>query len=130
MNSIISACGNDCSVCPRYYTNSDKKLLRTAELWHQIGYRDRVVSIDEIRCDGCKPENWCRYEIIKCVTSNEIANCGQCETYPCKKINETFDKTMTFESNCKKYCTNQEFEIMKKAFFEKRENLDIEQNKK
>jgi len=54
---IIAACGNDCSLCPRYnkvpFVKSDEELSHTAELWYKIGYRDHVVSNEEISCQGC-----------------------------------------------------------------------------
>ena len=55
---IIAACGNDCAVCPRYnvppYTKTAEELHHTAELWYKIGYRDHVVTNEEIACTGCK----------------------------------------------------------------------------
>ncbi|MGN0740522.1 MAG: DUF3795 domain-containing protein [Treponema sp.] len=120
---IIAACGNDCSKCPRHLPKTKEELLHTAELWHKIGYRDRVVSPEEISCTGCKKENWCRYEIISCTTENKIQNCGQCKNYQCAKIKECFEKTKSFIPACKADCTSSEFEILKKAFFEKEENL-------
>ena len=67
---IIAACGNDCSACPRYvahpYEKTEEELQHTAELWMKIGYRDHIVTNEEISCTGCKPENWCRYHVIGC----------------------------------------------------------------
>ena len=58
---IIAACGNDCSACHRYvgvsYEKTEEELHHTAEQWDKIGYRDHVVSNEEIACTGCKPEN-------------------------------------------------------------------------
>ena len=49
---IIAACGNDCAACPRYtaypYEKTDEELHHTAELWMRIGYRDHVVTNEEI----------------------------------------------------------------------------------
>ena len=57
---ILAACGNDCSVCPRYtalpYEKTGEELQHTAELWMKIGYRDHVVTNDEIACSGCRPD--------------------------------------------------------------------------
>ena len=68
---IIAACGNDCAACPRFLPKSEDELHKTAILWYKIGCRDNVVSNDEISCNGCKKENWCRYGIISC-TSEKI----------------------------------------------------------
>ena len=76
MQKIIAACGNDCSACPRYvappYEKSDEELKYTAELWLEIGYRDRLVSNEEISCIGCRPENWCRYLVVKCCEDKNV----------------------------------------------------------
>ena len=125
---IISACGNDCSICPRYnygpYVKTDAELRSTAELWHKIGYRDHIVTNEEISCAGCKVDNWCRYNIIKCTSGRNIDNCGQCSQYPCDNIKNCFEITKTFEPSCKKVCTAEEYEILSKAFFEKEKNLN------
>ena len=73
---FIAACGNDCAACPRYvahpYEKTDAELHHTAELWMKIGYRDHIVSNDEISCTGCKPENWCRYHVVECCEDKGI----------------------------------------------------------
>lgn len=124
---IIAACGNDCPVCPRYnkppYEKTEEELRHTAELWMKIGYRDHVVTNEEISCYGCKPENWCRYKVIKCTMEHGVENCGKCPEYPCENIKECFEVTKSFEPMCKKMCNDEEYEIMRKAFFEKEKNL-------
>ena len=123
----IAACGNDCAVCPRYnvppYTKTAEELHHTAELWYKIGYRDHVVTNEEIACTGCKEENWCRYRLVKCVNEKHIAHCGQCENYPCDVIKACFTVTGSFIPSCKKACTPEDFETLRKAFFEKEKNL-------
>ena len=125
---IIAACGNDCAACPRYvahpYEKTDEELARTAELWMKIGYRDHIVSNEEISCTGCKPENWCRYRIVKCCAERNVANCGACEEYPCAQVKDCFAVTKSFEPQCREVCTKKEYEQLKKAFFEKEKNLD------
>lgn len=120
----IAACGNDCASCPRFLAKSKEELRHTAELWMQIGYRDSVVSNDEIACNGCKPGNQCRYAINSCVREHNISNCGQCKEYSCKKIKECFAVTDTFAPGCEKVCSKEEYEMLKKAFYCKEENLD------
>ena len=89
----------------------------------KIGYRDHVVTNEEIACTGCKEENWCRYRLVKCVNEKHIAHCGQCENYPCDVMKACFTVTGSFISTCKKVCTPEDFEILRKAFFEKEKNL-------
>lgn len=125
---IIAACGNDCSACPRYtappYGKTDEELQHTAELWMRIGYRDHVVSIDEIACEGCQPSNWCRYNVVKCCGNKGIKTCAECTAYPCDNIKECFAVTASFEPECRKACTEKEYEQIRKAFFEKEKNLN------
>ena len=124
MGKIIAACGNDCSICPRYnkypFLKTDEELKHTAELWMKIGYRDHVVTNEEISCTGCKKDNWCRYNIVGCCRDKGIDNCSLCKDYPCNNIKECFEITKSFEPMCKKVCTKEEYEILKKAFLGKR----------
>ena len=131
MDRILAACGNDCSACPRYtahpYEKSAEELRRTAELWLKIGYRDHVVSNEEISCTGCKPENWCRYRVARCCEEKGIKACSSCPEYPCKTIRKCFEVTGSFEPKCRQVCSDAEFAALKKAFFEKEINLLSEQ---
>lgn len=124
---IIAACGNDCSACPRYikepYTKNKAQLAHTAELWYKIGYRDHVVTDKEISCTGCSEDNWCRYKVVRCTKDRGIENCGQCPEYPCDNIKECFEITKSFEPFCKQVCTDEEFGLLRRAFFEKEKNL-------
>lgn len=127
MEKIIAVCGNDCSACPRYtvhpYEKTEEQLRHTAELWMKIGYRDHLVSNEEIACSGCKPENWCRYGVAKCCEAKGISNCSECNEYPCDNMKECFEVTKSFEPMCRKVCTASEYEMLKRAFFEKEMNL-------
>ena len=127
MGKIIAACGNDCAACPRYvshpFEKTGEELRHTAELWRKIGYRDRVVSVEEIACAGCRPENWCRYQVAACCEKWGIPNCARCEVYPCAKMGECFAVTKSFAPKCREVCTEQEYAMLRRAFFEKEENL-------
>ncbi len=124
MKKEIAACGNDCAVCPRHLPKTEDELAHTAQLWKKIGYRDCIISNEEISCTGCKPENWCRYKIINCVEKKGIANCGCCEQYPCETILECFEVTESFAPGCRASYTEEEYEMLRKAFFCKKANLD------
>ncbi len=125
---IIAACGNDCSACPRYvkhpYEKTEDELRRTADLWMRIGYRDHIVTNREISCEGCSPENWCRYHVVKCCEDRGIRTCAACAEYPCENIRECFEVTRSFEPKCREVCSEAEYEMLKTAFFEKEQNLD------
>ena len=124
---ILAACGNDCESCPRYncapFTKTEEELINTAKLWHKVGYRDRVVAPEEISCTGCKVDNWCRYNVIGCVSQKGLDNCGQCQEYPCDNIKECFQSTKKFIPKCEEVCTKDELAMLRKAFWEKEQNL-------
>lgn len=124
----IAACGNDCASCPRYtahpFEKTEEELNRTAELWRDIGYRDRIMDPSEMACRGCSPGNWCRYGIISCSTAKGISSCAECPDYPCDKLLECFTVTASFEPACRQACTDEEYETIKRAFFDKKANLD------
>ena len=82
-----------------------------------------IVSNEEISCTGCKEDNWCRYKVIECTTDKQIENCGQCSQFPCDNIRECFEVTKSFEPFCKQACTEEEYVLISKAFFEKEKNL-------
>ncbi len=124
---IIAACGNDCAACPRYtappYEKTEEQLKRTAELWRKIGYRDRVVSVQEIACTGCRAENDCRYQAVGCAGEKGLPHCGACPDYPCERMETCFRVTRSFEEACRACCTPEEFAQISRAFFEKEQNL-------
>ena len=130
-DKIIAACGNDCAACPRYskepYVKSKEALEATARLWYKIGYRDHVVTAGEIACRGCSEDNWCRYQIVKCVREKGLKHCGECDKYPCDQIRECFRVTKSFEPSCRAVCTDAEYACISRAFFEKEKNLSENQ---
>lgn len=125
---IIAACGNDCTACPRYiaapYEKTDEQLHHTADLWKRIGYRDRIVSNEEISCRGCTPENFCRFQVVRCAFEKGVSVCSDCAEYPCENILACFETTKTFQPACRRECTDEEYAMIEKAFFMKRENLE------
>ena len=53
MEERITLCGDNCIECPRYNAHSEAELKRVAELRYRVGWRDRVVTNEEITCSGC-----------------------------------------------------------------------------
>ncbi len=127
MDRIIAPCGNDCAACPRYAAHpcekTEEELRHTAGLWMKIGYRDRIVTNEEISCTGCKPENWCRYHVVGCCEDKGIKSCAECGAYPCANLKDCFSVTKSFEPRCRQVCTQKEYDALRRAFFEKEQNL-------
>ena len=105
--------------------NDVQKLKEAALMWKRVGWRDRVLGADEIRCGGCRTVNWCRYNGIReCAVDHDLDNCGECRQYPCDRLNEVFEQTASYAGQCKKLFSKEDFAILSKAFFTKKDNLD------
>ena len=123
MEQIIAPCGDDCSVCPKYTAQSNEELQRVAELWCRAGWRDKIVSPEEVKCSGCSSYRSCTYGLIDCLNEKNIQKCNQCSDFPCEKIDRMPETTKQYEQPCREMCSDEEFIVLKKAFFEKEINL-------
>ena len=133
----IGICGDDCLYCPRYLATQIGKaeeLEKVKALWVRLGLRDPAFSAQDLACYGCTPANNCAYpELRACVSEKGIESCGLCEAYPCHLIGSTFEKSDKLYSQALKVCTPEELELLRKAFFSKRKNIEkkhLEKRKK
>lgn len=125
-NQKISFCGDVCTECPRYVAtmaNDNNALKSFAELWFRLGFRSKVADPEEMKCFGCNREKVCSNGINNCNHLETIINCGECNTFPCEKINAVFEKTETAYKTSKDKCSEIEYDVLKKAFFMKRQIL-------
>ena len=121
---VYSCCGDDCAVCPRFLAATDEELRETAEFWHRVGWRDRVVANDEIRCKGCGTRGACAFMILPCMREHGVDDCGKCGEYPCEKIREMLRLSDIKENECRACCDDPaEWALLKRAFYAKRQNL-------
>lgn len=123
MEEKITLCGDNCLICPRYTAHTEEELKRTAELWAKIGWRDTVVSMDEIKCAGCSSHKSCTYGLVDCTRAHGVKKCNQCKLFPCHKIRDMLNQSKEYQEQCKKVCTAKEYQILKASFFNKEENL-------
>jgi hypothetical protein len=126
MKQIISICGDVCSECPRYLAtlaNDHDELQRVAELWFQLGFRDKVVLPGEMRCNGCHTQKKCGYGLMGCENLAGLANCGECKLFPCEKFDAVFEKTEKGDELCKNRLNASEYAHFKRVFFMKKEIL-------
>lgn len=119
----ITLCGDNCLECPRYLAKSEEELQKVAELWHRVGWRDKVVSNEEIRCDGCSSHKQCTYKLVECVKENHVEKCNQCRKFPCEKIESMLKRSDVYKARCKELCTEVEYQMLEASFFNKEENL-------
>ncbi|MDE6067934.1 MAG: DUF3795 domain-containing protein [Treponemataceae bacterium] len=119
----ITLCGDDCLQCPRYLAKTEEEKNCVAELWHRIGWRDKIVSPEEISCEGCSSHKKCTYNLVECVKENGVEKCNQCSQFPCEKIKSMLERSAEYKKKCKKLCTREEYAMLEKSFFRKEENL-------
>jgi len=125
---ILAPCGNDCSACPRFSATASgdpDKLAAVAVFWHRLGWRDRVVSNEEIACLGCPPSTPCRHDITTCVVDRGLATCRACADHgACPRVDAMLARTDLTADTCREQCDAETYAVLEKAFFRKRENLN------
>lgn len=119
----ITLCGDNCLECPRYLAKTEEELNRVAELWYRVGWRDTIVSHNEISCTGCSSHKNCTYQLVECVHEHKVEKCNQCSEFPCDKINDMLKRSCEYKEKCKSVCSQEEYERLEKSFFHKLENL-------
>lgn len=123
MEEKITLCGDNCIYCPRYNAKSDDELEKVAELWYRIGFRDKIVSNDEIKCDGCSSHKKCTYNLVECTHNHNVEKCNMCNEFPCDKINDMLKRSKEYQKKCREVCSEEEYKTLEKAFFDKENNL-------
>lgn len=124
MDEKITLCGDNCLYCPRYNAHSDEDLNKVAELWYRIGWRESIVSNEEIQCIGCSSHKQCTYHLVECIKEHHVEKCNQCMEYPCRKISDMLDRSKEYQKKCKELCSQEEYDTLEKAFFDKENNLE------
>lgn len=119
----ITLCGDNCKECPRYNARSEEELRQAAELWYRVGWRDHVVSNEEIRCTGCSSHKDCTYHLVECTKEHGVEKCNQCAGFPCEKINDMLKRSGAYQLKCKEVCSDEEYAQLERAFFDKKNNL-------
>lgn len=119
----ITLCGDNCIECPRYNARTEAELSKVAELWYRVGWRDRIVSNEEISCTGCSSHKQCTYNLVECTKEHGVDRCNQCTEFPCQKIEDMLERSKTYEKRCEKVCSKEEYLAIQKAFFYKENNL-------
>lgn len=123
MEEKITLCGDNCIYCPRYNARTDDELKHVAELWYKVGWRDSVVSNEEIKCTGCSSHKQCTYQLVECTKEHGVTKCNQCGEFPCEKISDMLKRSEMYQKKCREVCTAEEYAALEKAFFDKENNL-------
>lgn len=123
MHEKITLCGDNCIECPRYNAHSDEELKKVAELWYRVGWRNSIISNKEISCSGCSSHKQCTYKLVECTKEHNVEKCNQCSEFPCLKISDMLKRSEEYQKKCMKVCTDQEYNSLARAFFDKENNL-------
>lgn len=123
MKEKITLCGDNCLECPRYNAHTDEELKAVAELWYRVGWRKTIVSNEEIACSGCPSHKQCTYQLVECTKEHDVDKCNQCGEFPCMKINNMLESSAKYKTRCKEVCSEQEYIVLERAFFDKENNL-------
>jgi len=123
MEERITLCGDNCMACPRYNAHSEIELKNVAELWYRVGWRNTMVSNEEIACTGCSSHKVCTYGLVDCIRNHGVEKCNQCKEFPCGKIMDMLERSKEYQEKCKEVCSEEEYIVLEKAFFDKENNL-------
>lgn len=123
MKEMITLCGDNCIECPRYNARTDEQRRQVAELWYRVGWRDHVVSCEEIACNGCSSHKQCTYGLVDCTRSHGVEKCNQCPEFPCGKIRDMLARSERYQTRCREVCTPEEYAALERSFFDKENNL-------
>ena len=128
-NNKIAYCGDNCAYCPKYIatiSGSIEKLNQAALIMEKVGWRYNLDDSEKNKCEGCQDVEECEYGVKECCIERNIENCGKCIDYPCSKIEKAFEITEINVEKFKKILSEEEYDLFRKAFFLKKENLEKE----
>ena len=54
---------------------------------------------------------------------HNVDKCNQCAEFPCEKISSMLERSKEYQKRCNEVCTDAEYEMLEKAFFDKENNL-------
>lgn len=124
VSPIISICGDDCAVCPRFVAETAEELHETAIFWQKAGWRDYVVSNDEIKCTGCGCRSSCSFMLLPCTKEHGVTKCSECQHFECEKVKLAYESSKKKMGQCEKACdSKEEFNMLIRAFYEKEKNM-------
>lgn len=104
---LTAPCGRDCFNCPLYLAQKDERLK------HYFAEKYGMAP-EEVPCAGCRDiEGNCnlfkalgfggKCTIYSCVEEKGVEFCGDCDDFPCTKLQPMADKAATFPHNLKVY---------------------------
>ena len=121
---IYSVCGDDCAVCPCSLARTEEELRQTPDFWARAGWRDHVVSNEEIKCNGCGSRGVCAFNLLQSVGEHGVSTCRTCPEHPCGKIADMLERSAAKQAQCRAACDSEaEYRMLCRAFYEQEANL-------
>lgn len=99
-------CGIDCFNCEFFRTNIEQ-FFATMPLERKRAFEARGMTIDKLRCDGCRHggctilEGHC--ETADCARRQGLEFCYECNTFPCQKLQPLAEGAERYPHNLKVY---------------------------
>jgi len=102
MNKLLAYCGLLCNGCPIYWTTREEDNVLKARMKSEIAKMSKeLYGLDQkpediTDCDGCRSAESRLYpgclkcQIRICAREKALENCGNCQEYPCNKLDEVF----------------------------------------
>ena len=93
MNTLIAACGLDCSQCEAYLVtqaNDTLGMQKLVEKW-RVEYNSPEMTLESVMCDGClvgeRHGGYCaQCPVRKCAVEHGVVNCAYCPDYGCETL--------------------------------------------
>ena len=65
----------------------------------------------------------CTYGLVACTEKHSVEKCNQCKEFLCEKIMEMLNRSKNYQKKCKEVCSEEEYMVLEKVFFDKENNL-------
>lgn len=65
----------------------------------------------------------CTYHLVECTKEHNVERRNKCEEFPCEKMSGMLERSKAYRKRCKEICADEEYDMLKKAFFDKENNL-------
>lgn len=74
-------------------------------------------------CGGVLHINLVHMDWLLVQKSMVLKKCNQCKEFPCEKIMDMLNRSKKYQKKCKEVCSEEEYDALEKAFFDKESNL-------
>ena len=54
---------------------------------------------------------------------HNVDKCNRCAEFPCEKISNMLERSKEYQKRCKEVCSDTQYDMLKKAFWDKENNM-------